>query len=381
MLACSILPKTRDDSIASSRGHCLLDWALPVTLGSIAWGLVTFLQGPYQSKQDGLIVTLALGVCAVVCYTFKERPVRLALGISAVLLAGGAYTKSFGQVLYQHRNYFGVLSVTFDRSGNYHRLIHGCTLHGQQSLDPGRRHEPLTYYHRTGPIGQVFGVLRARIAQSNVAIVGLGPDRLLATPSPVSAGRSTRSTPPSRGSRDPRYFTFLAECCARRRDVALGDARLRLREAPEHSYGLIVLDAFSSDAIPTHLLTREALQLYFRKLAEGGVIAFHINNKYIDLAPVLSALAKDAKLTCLVRRDLNISQADARDGKSPSIWAVMAAPDANLGVLYEDPRWKSPPPSAPSRSGLDGRFLQYRWASPPWAHLVGDSTPSVPSDL
>jgi hypothetical protein len=342
VLACSILPKRRDDSLASSRGRFLLDWAFPVTLAAVAWGLVTVLQEPSRFQQDGLLVALVLGVCALICYAFKERPVRFALGIGAVLLAGGADTRIYGQVLYQHRDYFGVLRVTFDRSGNYHRLIHGHTLHGSQSLDPEHRHEPLTYYHRTGPIGQVFDVLNTRITRSNVAIVGLGVGSLACYAEPGQRWTFYEIDPTvERIARDTRYFTLLEECRAASVDVILGDARLRLREAPEHSYGLIVLDAFSSDAIPTHLLTREALRLYLGKLAEGGVIAFHISNKYIDLAPVLGALAKDAKLRCLVRRDLNVSQADARDGKSTSIWAVMAASDANLGVLSEDPRWKS----------------------------------------
>ena len=85
--------------------------------------------------------------------------------------------------------------------------------------------------------------------------------------------------------------------------MVVGDARLRLRDAPDGGYGLIVLDAFSSDAIPMHLLTREALRLYRDKLADGGLIAFHISNRYLDLAPVLGALARDAGLVDRVRRD------------------------------------------------------------------------------
>ena len=105
---------------------------------------------------------------------------------------------------------------------------------------------------------------------------------------------------------------------------------------------MIVLDAFSSDAIPTHLLTREALQLYLGKLAEGGLIAFHISNNFLDLAPVLGALANEMELQCLVRRDLNLLPDEARAGKLPSIWAVMAAQEADLGQLFGDAMWKAP---------------------------------------
>jgi hypothetical protein len=138
------------------------------------------------------------------------------------------------------------------------------------------------------------------------------------------------------------YFTYLDDCRADSAAVVLGDARLRLLDAPDHGYGLIVLDAFSSDAIPTHLLTREALRLYLGKLADGGVIAFHISNRYIDLGPVLGDLARDARMTCLVRRDVDIPPADVALGKEPSTWAVLAARDADLGRFSQDSRWRSP---------------------------------------
>ena len=105
---------------------------------------------------------------------------------------------------------------------------------------------------------------------------------------------------------------------------------------------MIVLDAFSSDAIPTHLLTREALRLYRSKLAEGGMIALHISNRYIDLAPVLGALAWDSRMKCLVRRDRDVSPDDVGRGESSSIWAVIAAYEEDLDGLLEDSRWQSP---------------------------------------
>ena len=124
--------------------------------------------------------------------------------------------------------------------------------------------------------------------------------------------------------------------------MVLGDARLRLGDAPKHAYGLIVLDAFSSDAISTHLLTREALRLYRAKLKEGGILAFHISNKCIDLIPILGALARDAGLRCLVRRDLDLPVSELKIGKEPSTWAVLAASQADLGSLWHDPRWVAP---------------------------------------
>jgi hypothetical protein len=233
--------------------------------------------------------------------------------------------------------------VTHVSPGNFHRLIHGHTLHGQQCLDPARRREPLTYYHRTGPIGQVFEVFRSRPAGPAVAVVGLGAGSMACYAEPGQRWTFYEIDPAvERVARRPDYFTFLEECRADSLEVILGDARLRLQEAPEHGYGLIVLDAFSSDAIPTHLLTREALRLYRSKSADGGMIAFHISNNHVDLAPVLGALARDAGMICLVRRDLDVAPDDARRGKEPSVWAVMAARDADLSGLLDDTRWRSP---------------------------------------
>ncbi len=288
-LACLALPKPGSDF--RERWGRALDAALPATFGALAWGLSTILQSRSESHQDDLGVKLVFGFAALVCYTFKERPVRFALGIGAVLLAGGTYTSNFGKVLYQHRDYFGVLRVTLAVSGDYHRLIHGHTLHGQQSLDPARRHEPLTYYNHSGPIGQVFDESRTRLAGANIAVIGLGAGTLACYAEPGQRWTFYEIDPAvERVARRPDYFTFLEDCRASSLEVILGDARLRLRDAPEHGYALIVLDAFSSDAIPSHLLTREARELYQRKLATGGMIAFHISNSFLDLAPVAALL-------------------------------------------------------------------------------------------
>jgi spermidine synthase len=139
---------------------------------------------------------------------------------------------------------------------------------------------------------------------------------------------------------DPRYFTFLQQCGSAVQTV-LGDARLKLRAAPDGSYDLIVLDAFSGDRIPMHLMTREALALYIRKLAPGGILAFHISNLYLQLAPTLSALAQDAGMLCLVTERNSISQSEADAGKLPSTWVVMARSRTDLGALETDARWGS----------------------------------------
>src|SRR5262249_57891502 len=122
--------------------------------------------------------------------------------------------------------------------------------------------------------------------------------------------------------------------------VVLGYARLSLKEAPDGAYAVMILDAYSSDAVPVHLLTREALDLYLAKLAPTGVLAFHVSNTNLDLEPILAGLARRAHLTCLVQDEGSLSSADTAGGKYESTWVVMARDHAHLGELANDPPWK-----------------------------------------
>lgn len=139
-------------------------------------------------------------------------------------------------------------------------------------------------------------------------------------------------------ARNTEYFTYLSDSEARRvkLNVVLGDARLKLERAPDHQYGLIFIDAFSSHAIPIHLITREAIHLYLEKMSEDALLAFHISNPALRHESVLGALARDAGLIGLIRYD----GADEKIGKAASVWVVMARQQADLGKLANDVRWK-----------------------------------------
>ena len=257
-----------------------------------------------------------------------------------MLFAGSFYQGEQGRVLHTERSFFGVHRVTLDPTGRYHLLVHGKTLHGQQSLDPARRREPLTYYHRTGPIGQILATF-ATDPRTPIAAVGLGAGSLASYAPPHQPWTYYEIDPVvAQLARDPRYFTFLRDSPADLR-VVLGDARLTLAAAPDASFGLLVLDAFSSDAIPVHLVTREALALYQRKLAPHALLACHISNLHLDLEPVFANLARDAHLTCLIRDDTVISSEETALGKSPSVWLVLARDPADLGPLAHDSRWRT----------------------------------------
>ena len=243
------------------------------------------------------------------------------------------------------RSFFGVVRVTYDPELNVHRLFHGTTLHGQQSLDAALSREPSTYFTRSGPIGQIFERLGAHLEQagSRIAILGLGAGTLATYARPGQNWAFYEIDPiVARIAGDPRYFTYLRDCRADSVEVILGDARLRLRDAADHRFGLIVLDAFSSDSLPVHLLSREAINLYRKKLAPKGVLAFNLSNRYLDLEPVVGRQATDGGLVCRIGYDIVISPEEKRAGKQPSIWAVMAESAQDLGELASDPRWRAP---------------------------------------
>jgi spermidine synthase len=139
-------------------------------------------------------------------------------------------------------------------------------------------------------------------------------------------------------ARNERYFTFLRNCRAREPVIVAGDARLRLREAPAQAYDLIVLDAFGSDSIPIHLVTREAFALYVEKLAPGGLIAVHVSHRMLDLRPVLAAAAADQGLIARVREDAP-AEVLAR-GQDASRWIVLARGEHDFASIEVDPRWR-----------------------------------------
>jgi spermidine synthase len=316
-----------------------LDLALPLALGGITAGLVLGAEAAGLARGRGG-VALMFGMPTILCYTFVERPVRFALGLAALVVAGGLYAGPHGQLLHQERTFFGVLRVTAEEGGRIHHLVHGSTIHGRQRRTGDARDEPLSYYHRSGPAGDVFASFHEGAAPRAVAIVGLGAGSLCAYARPGETWVFYEiDAAVERISRDPAYFTFWQNCRADRRSVVRGDARLRLAEAPDGSFGMLVVDAFSSDAVPVHLVTREALALYRRKTAPGGWLVFHVSSRYLDLPTVLAALAKDAGLNAHGRDDLVLSPKERRLGKDPSRWVVMARAAAELGTLADGVRW------------------------------------------
>ncbi len=335
----SAAPDTPESSTAKATPHERIQVLLaPALLGLLTGGLI--IVAARANLTDGpASAALIFGLPTLLAYFLSRHALRFVLGLGAILFAGSFYHGERGQTLHAERSFFGVHRVARDPSGEYHLLAHGQTLHGRQSLAPDRAREPLTYYHRTGPIGQILAH-HATDPRQAVAVVGLGAGSLASYARPGQPWTFFEIDPVvEKIARDPRYFTYLRDTPATLR-VVIGDARLTLAGAADGSFELLVLDAFSSDAIPLHLVTREALALYRHKLTPTGLLACHISNLHLDLEPVFARLARDAGWLALVRDDTDDATIAATPGKSPSIWLVMAQTASPLGPLTSDPRWQ-----------------------------------------
>ena len=284
---------------AAGASWSLNDFVVPIGVGALSAGLIVWLQPGRDSSQ---LFVAGLGLPAFVAFTQARAPMRFAASVATMLVAGSMAANAQGQALYVSRTFFGVYRVTTDDGHLMHSLFHGTTLHGMQAVDPARQSEPLTYYHREGPIGQAFaGAAGDRGAARHR---GRGAWRRLArqlTGRPDSSGRSTRSIPRSSGSLAPTR-TSPTSSVWRRLPCRPGRRAVVAGASAAAGYGLIVLDAFSSDAIPVHLMTTEALGLYLSRLAPGGALAFHISNRHLDLAPVLARLALNHGLAVRLQR-------------------------------------------------------------------------------
>ncbi|PWU21299.1 MAG: hypothetical protein C5B48_11475, partial [Candidatus Rokuibacteriota bacterium] len=286
---------------------------------------------------------LIYGPPLLLSFFLRKRPLALGLALAGVVAVSGYVDARNNDEIRQARSFFGVLRISRDRDDKgYTELRHGTTLHGRQSLEPERRAEPLSYYYREGPIGQIFAELDRRGSAHRTAVIGLGAGTLAAY---THAGDAMTFYEIDKLVRDiafdPQYFTYVADARARGATlrVELGDARLRLQavrdERPGERYDLIAVDAFTSDAIPVHLITRQALSLYLDMLRPGGLLALHISNRYLRLEPVVAKLAEDAGLRGLIEHD---DSAEPK-GAAESTWVVLARASEDFGDLAQDPRW------------------------------------------
>src|SRR5215208_3536113 len=277
----------------------VLDFALPLAVGGLVIALGWAVdQGYFDFTGDRssvwlTVIGLAVGLVCLWFAYISGRSLRFALGVAVLLLAVTYADGNTGGSIYQDRSFFGVYNV---RQGvenpDYHALIVGDTNHGAQVLGP-QPPEPIAYHDPTGPFGQLFELLPGETTdESEVAVLGLGAGVMSCYAEPGQRWTYYEIDPAIESiARNENLFTYLRDCPGEY-DVELGDARLRIADAEDGRYGMIVGEAFSSDAIPVHMLTREATDLYFDKLKENGVLVHHISNRHLDLEPVVADLAE-----------------------------------------------------------------------------------------
>jgi len=313
-----------------------LDLALPLALGTTVALMVSLIElAEADVQQYGK--QFAFGMAAGIAYNFIRRPLRFGLSVGAIVLAVTLASAPDEQELHRERSFFGVYRVTAAEGGDLHRLVHGTTTHGAQDFSPGRERTPVSYYHRRSPIGRLLAALPPDMT-THAAIIGLGTGSVACYSKPGERWTFYEIDPAiERIARDPRFFTYL-RACAGEFNVVLGDARLRLPRAADRRYGLIMADAFSSDAVPVHLITREALALYRSKLREHGIVAFNVSNSYVDLEPILGNLAHDARMACVAQQDRR-SGKDGLPETDASDWVVMARHTRDLTAVTPDPGW------------------------------------------
>jgi predicted membrane-bound spermidine synthase len=238
------------------------------------------------------------------CYKIRNHPQRFAMAL-AVLILGYSFALPHyiegDNRLHVSRNFFGVKKVLDDSETRLRVLLHGDTTHGIEATDPARRGQPLSYYHPTGPVGDVMEMISARSGSQRLAVLGLGSGTMASYGGPemrVTFYEIDPEMPDVAG----RFLTYLGNCggpC----EVLLGDGRLQLARAADGAFDMLMLDAFSSDSIPAHLLSKEALELYLAKLAPGGILLFNVSNRFLDVKELVSAAVTDAGLVAFFRSD------------------------------------------------------------------------------
>lgn len=329
--------------------------SLALALGIGLLTVILVLVVPWLVFEPRPRVVAVFGVPVLLCYLLSnQQPVRLGLGIGAVLLASHFYTAVHAPVLWMDRNFFGALRVTQDPEGRFFRLYHGTTLHGQQFAEPALKGEPLSYYHRTGPCGQVMAAANQKNKAREFAVIGLGIGTMACYAQSGQNWTFYEIDPAIlQVARNTNYFTYLQLATHASMEFKRGDARLRLREARAEQFDLLVCDAFGSDVPPFHLLNQQALELYLSKLAPGGMLLFHVSSRYFDFRPVLGNLADAFHLKTVSYHEMTVSEEEAWEGKMPSCWVAMARLPRDFGPLWNNPRWKSVPPESGQRLWTD----------------------------
>jgi SAM-dependent methyltransferase len=301
------------------------------------------------------VFALATVVSAGVFGVTRRYPKAAYWMLAAIFLLGVAQLQSTRGALGHERSFFGSYKI-FERSWRgetVRKFSHGTTSHGSQAVGEELRRKPLSYHHRSGPVGEIFEELEP----NQTGVVGLGAGAMAAYANPDTEIVFYEIDPlVERIARE--YFWYLRDCGDRCK-VKLGDGRLLLAQEAENTFDLLFLDAYNSDSVPTHLLSREALRLYVQRVKPSGGIVFHVSNRYLDIQSVVGSLALDAGMTCLSRTHFP-SLAERRDGAMTSSYAVVGTGEWMEKVF--DSKWRPCRSDAPVWTDDFSNVLHvFRW--------------------
>jgi len=317
-------------------------WLLLAMAVFLAFALYAAASEPEPGIQRYILTGL---LCGVGLLLLPWRWMFTAVLVLLMLAQGGLMTIETSSEGRRTRSYFAVYTVLDYPSRQLRMLVHGTTLHGEQSTDPARRREPMTYYGRGSGAAIVLSQApRLYGAKARIGILGLGAGTLACFAKAGEHWTFFEIDPAVLEFSRNGTFTFLQDC-APDAGVVLGDARLELAKFPAGSFDVLVADAFSSDSIPLHLITDEAFGVYLRALSDDGLLLVHISNRFLELEPVVSAIARRHGLYARVRND------NPRDRKflTPSAFVALSRDPEKLKALAEarpDAPWDDLQPPA-----------------------------------
>ncbi len=309
--------------------------AITATLVVFAALLAWLLYRATEAGDGETILALVLGLTLIGVALVAVRWAFVVVAALLMLGFGGFSTLALSAQGERARTYFGVYSVVETESGRFRQLNHGTTNHGRQWLDPEQRRDPTSYYGRSAGIGIA---LDAAAADAEIGVVGLGAGTLACYRRPAQRWTFFEIDPQIAAYSRDGSFTFLSDCTPDAR-IVIGDARLELAEERPGRFDLLAVDAFSSDSIPLHLMTEEAFATYGRALGPDGLLLVHISNRFIDLAPMVSALAEAQGWQGRLRFD----DEGLAEGLTPSVWIALARDEEALARLDGEYAWEPLP--------------------------------------
>ena len=306
--------------------------ALRILVPPLVLALGWWLGAAYRAVDTPPIQVAAIALMAGLAVLAIGRPLLFTWVLGMLMLGLGGWQQLDISSIEKarQRSFFGIYTVENSRSTETRRLRHGTTLHGAQSLRPDKARNPLTYYAPDSGIGLAMAAAPALFGpDARLGVVGLGTGSLTCYARPGQDWSMFEIDPLMvELATDPRVFSYVSRCKPDIR-IVIGDARLKLAEEPAGRFDLLAVDAFSSDAIPLHLLTREAFETYRRTLAPGGILLVHVSNRYLDLEPVVAAIARANGLTARARVYVPDTDGEA-ESYNASIWIALAQSEAAM---------------------------------------------------